>query len=145
MSKSISGLFKNIRTIQPTIDTMAKEAEPDFFVGPNGKALPAKLKKWVGVNRREHILKNVKNPMLRNAVDQLYRKGAFIGDGGTASIIKFEKRTGLATGRNGNTHTQKGKEMIRFLTKKVLSQPLSNSERKTTKKLIRKLQKALEE
>ena len=99
--------------------------------------LPAKFKKRIGVNRRDHILKNVKNPMLRNAVDQLYRKGAFIGDGGTASVIKFEKRTGLATGRNGNTHTQKGKEMIRFLTKKVLSQPLSNSERKTTKKLIK--------
>ena len=145
MSKGESGLFKNIRTTQPTIETKPKESEPDFFVGPNGKALPSKLKKWIGVNRRDHILKNVKNPMLRNAVDQLYRKGAFIGDGGTASVIKFEKRTGLATGRNGNTHTQKGKEMVRFLTKKVLAQPLSNSERRITKKLIRKLQKALEE
>ena len=145
MSKGESGLFKNIRTTQSANGTKPREAESDFFVGPNGMVLPAKLKKWIGVNRREHILKNVKNPMLRNAIDMLYRKGSFIGDGGTASVIKFEKRTGVATGRNGNTHMQKGKEMVRFLTKKVLAQPLSNSERKTTKKLIRKLQKALEE
>ena len=45
-------------------------------------------------------------------MNELYRPGAFIGDGGTASVIKFEKATGLRLGRNGGTHEQKGRDRL---------------------------------
>lgn len=64
--------------------------------------------------RRESLLRKAKNPKVKNVVSQLYRAGSFIGDGGTASVIKFEKATGIGLGRNGNTHMQKGREMLRY-------------------------------
>ena len=73
-------------------ERIANALEPDYFVGPNGKALPKALKKWIGKSRRDSLLKKAKDPKVRNAVNQLYRPGSFIGDGGTASIIKFEGR-----------------------------------------------------
>lgn len=29
--------------------------EVDFFVGPNGKILPSKYKKWIGKSQRENL------------------------------------------------------------------------------------------
>ena len=136
MSKGSSGLFR-IRTTPPT---------PDFYVGPNGKALPAKYKKWIGVSKREKLLRKVRDNRLKNAIDQMFRPGSFIGDGGTASVIKFEKRTGLNLGKNGNTHMQKGREMVSYLKKKILTQPsLSKSDRKIATKLVKSLLKAIGE
>lgn len=123
---------------------IAGELEPDFFVGPNGKALPRELKKWIGTSRRDFLLKKAKNPKLKNAVNQLYRHGSFIGDGGTASVIKFEKRTGIGMGSKGNTHMQKGREMLKYIEKKVLSQDnLSASDRKLAQQLAKSLRKAI--
>lgn len=96
------------------------DSEPDFYCGENGKIMPAKYKKWIGVNQRDKLLKKVKNSLLKNAVNQLYRPGSLIGDGGTASVIKFEKRTGLGLGKNGGTHEKKGREMIKYIEKKFL-------------------------
>ena len=59
MSKGNSGLFKPIpRTARST-------STPVFYVGTNGKALPAKYKKWIGVNKREKLLGKVKDRRLR--------------------------------------------------------------------------------
>ena len=80
---------------------------------------------------------------MHNAVDQLYRSGAFIGDGGTASVIKFEKRTGLGLGRNGGTHEKEGREMIKYIEDKILTQNLSKSDRKLANSLVKKLKQAL--
>ncbi|HBZ53294.1 MAG TPA: hypothetical protein DEO82_05920 [Eubacterium sp.] len=117
----------------------------DFYVGPNGGVLPAKYKKWIGVNRRERLLKYARNKKLRNAVMQLYREGSFIGDGGTASILKFEKRTGLNTGRMGNSHYQKAVDMSKYLSNRVLKESLKKSERKMAAKLLKSLRKAIVE
>ncbi len=43
----------------------------DFYVGKNGKALPGEHKKWIGVSRRDALLKNVKNEKLRKCFDRL--------------------------------------------------------------------------
>lgn len=127
MSKGYSGLFKN----------------PDYFVGPGGKVLPYAYKKWIGVNQRNNLLKKAKNTELKNAINQLYRPGSFIGDGGTAAVIKFEKRTKIGLGRNGGTHEKKGREMIKYLENKILTQNLSHSDRKLALKIIKKLKQAL--
>lgn len=120
--------------------------EPDFYGGEKSKMLlPAKYKRWIGVSRRQKLLKKAKNPKLRNAVNQLYRPGAFIGDGGTASVIKFEKRTGLGLGKNGGTHERKGREMIKYIEDKILTQSLSKSDRKLANNVVKKLKQALGE
>lgn len=115
----------------------------DFYVGKNGKALPGEHKKWIGVSRRDALLKNVKNEKLRNAVNQMYREGSFIGDGSTATILKFEKRTGINVGRNGNSHLQKAVEMERYLKNRVLTENLSKSDRKMANTLLKKLRLAI--
>jgi len=119
------------------------KSETDFYASESGKILPAKYKRWIGVSKRPMLMKKAKNTMLRNAISQLYRPGAVIGDGGTASVIKFEKRTGLGLGKNGGTHEKKGREMIRYIEKKILTQNLSNSDRKLALALVKKLKQAL--
>ena len=121
-----------------------KELETDFFVGPNGKTLPGSLKKWIGTSRREHLLKHAKDAKLKNAINQLYRPGSFIGDGGTASVIKFEKATGIGLGRNGKKKKKKGKEMIHYINTKILTQEsLSPSDRRMANRLVKALKKAM--
>lgn len=138
MSKGNSGLFKN------TKGTNNSSNHVDFYVGANGKVLEAKYKKWIGVNRRERLLKKAKDPKLKNAINQLYRAGSFIGDGGTASALKFEFATGIGLGKSGNTHERKARETIRFIDKKILSNnSLSNSDRKLANSLKKKLLQAL--
>ncbi len=123
---------------------IARELEPDFFVGPNGKALPKALKRWIGTSRRESLLRRAKDPKLKNAVNQLYRPGSFIGDGGTASVIKFEKATGIGLGSKGNTHIQKGRELLKYIETKILTQKtLSASDRKLAQQLAKSLTKAI--
>lgn len=125
-------------------EAKASKHEPDFYGGEKGKMLlPAQYKKWIGVSQRQNMLKKAKNLKLHNAVNQLYRPGAFIGDGGTASVIKFEKRTGLGLGRNGGTHEKKGREMIKYIEDKILTQSLSRSDRKLANNLVKKLKQAL--
>lgn len=115
----------------------------NFYVGTNGQILPSKYKKWIGVNRREKLLKQVKNAKLKNAIDELYRKGSFIGDGGTASVLKFEKRTGLNIGRNGNSHYQKAVDMSKYISNKVMKEPLKQSERKMAQNILKKLNRSI--
>ncbi len=123
---------------------IAEELTPDFFIGPNGKILPKQFKKWIGKNKRDSLLNKVKNPMLKNAINQLYRPGSFIGDGGTASIIKFEKETGIGLGKSGGTHIQKGKEILRYIQVKILTLPdLSQSDQKIAKKMMKSLRNAI--
>ena len=121
-----------------------KTKGPDFYVGPNGKIISANYKRWIGKSRRDSMLKKVKNKSLKNVVSQLYRPGAFIGDGGTASVVLFERRTGLGLGKNGGTHEKKAMDMINHIKNKVLTQKLSNSDRKTAKTLLKKLERSLE-
>ncbi|MBQ4512403.1 MAG: hypothetical protein II969_05385 [Anaerolineaceae bacterium] len=116
----------------------------DFFVGPNGKALPAKYKNWIGTNQRNVILDKADDNRLRTAIKELYREGSFIGDGGTADAIRFEKATGLGIGRGGTTHLQKGREMVRHLEKKILrNRNLSASDRILAQQLVDDLKKAI--
>ena len=140
---SLGQLYSSLKAAENE-SKLSKEIETNFFVGPNGKVLPSKFKKWIGKSRREHLLKRAKNIKLKNAVNQLYRPKSFIGNGGTASVIKFEKATGYGLGRNGKTHMQKGREMIKYLEKKVLSQNnLSSGDRKLAYYLINELKKAV--
>ena len=119
----------------------AKKKTIDFYVGPNKMALPSKYKNWIGVSRRESLLKRAKNKRLYNAINQLYKPSSFIGDGGTASVLIFEKRTGEKVSKNG--HAQKAYEMRKNIINKVLKENLTKGERKIANRLLKKLNKAI--
>ena len=132
MSKGFSGLFAGLAA-------PARKKKPDFYVGASGKTALAKHKRWIGKSKRDKLLRSAHHPRLKSAINQLYRKGAFIGDGGTASAVKFERATGLGLGKNGGTHEKKAAEMAIHLRKLINSGGLSNSD----KKLAKTLEKAL--
>lgn len=120
-----------------------KPRQTDFYVGPNGQVLPGKYRNWIGVSRRDRLLKKAKNAKLKNAIDLLYRPGSFIGDGGTASVLKFEKFSGISVSRNPQGHYFKAQETAKYISNKVLKENLSNSERKVATKILRQLQRAV--
>ena len=122
-----------------------KSEEPNFYVGANGGVLPFELKKWIGVNRRERLLKKAKSKELKNAVEYLYRPGSFVGDGGTASALKFEGSTGLGIGKSGNTHLKKATDFIKHLEKLETDKSLSKGDRKLVREFKTKLLKAMRE
>ena len=115
----------------------------DFYVGPNSMALPGKYKNWIGVSRRDKLLKKAKNEKLRNAINQLYRPGSFIGDGGTASVLKFEKRTGEHVSRSQLGHYNKARETVTYLKRIIFNEQLTKSERKLANNLVKKLNRSI--
>lgn len=129
--------------INSVIAVSQEEKKIDFYVGPGGKVLSANHSKWIGKSQRDKYLKQAKNKALRNAINQLYRPGAFIGDGGTSSVYLFEKRTGLNLGKNGGNHKRKVQEMIRHFEKKILTQKMSQSDKKLAGKILNKLKKVM--
>ena len=116
---------------------------PDFYVGPNGKALPSQYKDWIGTNIQKELLEQAENLQLQNAIKQLYRGNSFIGDGGTADVIRFEQQTGLMLGKNGGSHVQKGIDMAKYIENKILTQDLSPSDRALVIQLLEDLYSAL--
>ena len=61
----------------------------------------------------------------------------------STSFYNAPKRTGLGLGRNGGTHEKKGREMIKYIEDKILTQNLSKSDRKLANSLVKKLKQAL--
>lgn len=118
-----------------------KPKTTDFYVGSNRQVLPAKFKHWIGVSRRDALLRRAKNVKLKNAINEMYRRGSFIGDGGTASVLKFEKRTGTLLTPKG--HYQKAKEMKRYLEKIISRESLDKKDIKLAKTFIKQLRRAI--
>ncbi|WP_246316927.1 hypothetical protein [Paenibacillus agri] len=58
---------------------------------------------------REKLLSAVQNGDLRKIVNELYRPGATVGDGGTASVLRKEFYEG------SSTHLQKAKDRVKQL------------------------------
>ncbi len=69
-----------------------------------------KMPEFTG-STREKLLSAVQNGDLRNAVNELYRPGAKVGDGGTASILTKEFYEA------SSTHLQKAQDQLRGLNK----------------------------
>lgn len=118
-----------------------KPKAADFYVSPNWQAIPAIFKHWIGVSRRNSLLKRTKNDKLKNAINEMYRRGSIIGDGGTASVLKFEKRTGTLLSPKG--HYQKATEMKRHLDKIISRESLNKKDRKTARTLSKQLRRAI--
>lgn len=88
-------------------------------------------------------MSQAENPQLQNAIKQLYRGKSFIGDGGTADVIRFEQETGIMLGKNGGSHVQKGIDMASYIQNKILTQNLSDTDRALAIKLLDDLNNVL--
>lgn len=121
-----------------------RDRGPDFYVGPNKKALEAKYSNWIGESKRDEYLAIGTNPLYLNAINEFYRPGSFIGDGGTSDVRRFEVATGLNCGRNDNNHLQKCQEMLKYLRRKVLPSNLSPDERSVIEHIVNELESVLQ-
>ena len=115
----------------------------DFYADSRGKLLPAAYKEWLGTSKRDELLGSVNHPKLKKAIDELYRPGSIIGDGGTADIIRFENATGILMSRAG--HIQKGIDMTRYLQSFIDEKNLTTDEKRLAQEIIKNLRDALEE
>lgn len=79
-----------------------------------------------GNTMREKLMNTVQNVQLSNLVSQLYRPGASIGDGGTASFIQHVARHGVPHGMSN--HFQKGQDMVKALNNVITNQRLSSTD-----------------
>ena len=95
----------------------------------------------IKLSTRSKLLCKVQNPKLRNAINEIYRDGATIGDGGLADAIRHELKTGELVG--GKSHIQKGKERIKNLENILNKQDLSNTEKEIAEELIENISLAL--
>ena len=90
---------------------------------------------------RDALLRASNNPALKRAIDQLYRQGAKVGDGGTADALRDELARG-ATILNAR-HAIKAMERIRELQRLINSGQLSVEDEATAQLIIENLKRAL--
>lgn len=83
---------------------------------------------------RGNLLQSTKNPELRRAIKELYRKTAIVGDGGTADVIRFERATGILMSPKG--HVIKGRQSIAWLQNIIRNENLSAFDSQVAKYLI---------
>ena len=91
-------------------------------------------------NNRESLLKSVKTQKAKNIISELYRTGAFIGDGGTADKLINEAINGVQPGER--SHYQKAKDRVREISKTLLKN-LAPGDEAILAKEKEKLEKAI--
>ena len=91
---------------------------------------------------REQLLNLASNDKLKNCINEMYRPGATIGDGGLADAIRYELTTGELVG--GKSHITKGLERVRNLENIIAKQNLASADLKIATHLLNDLKSALE-
>ena len=91
---------------------------------------------------RDQLMNSVSNTKLKNCINEMYRPGATIGDGGLADAIRHELTTGELVG--GKSHITKGLERVRNLENIIAKQDLDSNDLKIATDLLNDLKAALE-
>ena len=86
------------------------------------------------------LYKVATNTALRNTIKELYRPGAKVRNGSTATAIRRELKTDILVG--GKSHLIKGRERMRRLEKLLDYGNLSKKDTMIAKKLYNDLKKA---
>ncbi|OGH71182.1 MAG: hypothetical protein A2921_03090 [Candidatus Magasanikbacteria bacterium RIFCSPLOWO2_01_FULL_43_20b] len=94
-----------------------------------------------GKNTRGVLLDNVSDHKLKEIVQQLYRKGSKIGDGGTADALRYETQTGDLLSKSG--HIEKATGRITELTRYLGQDNLSTQDRQIGQSLLNNLKDAV--
>jgi hypothetical protein len=95
----------------------------------------------VNLASRDELLDSVSNQKLKNAIDQMYRPGATIGNGSLADAVRHELRTGELVG--GKSHIQKANERVKNLENIIKKQDLDAIDLEIANELLKDLQNAL--
>ncbi len=103
------------------------------------RSVSARETNWTG---GQYIARGARDPDLRNAIKQLYRPGAKVGDGGTADILVKEAEAGCRQG--ACTHFEKAVGYRRNLQSILSKTSLTGDDRKIAGELIGKLNKAIQ-
>ena len=114
--------------------TKSKILEKIPFKSGNNK-IPGKYRNWKHQNLGESYLKQAKYEKFRDFIKRNFRTEARIGDGSTASAVRFEKRTGILLSPNG--HDYKLVSESNKLKKIINSKALDKNELKLAKKILK--------
>ena len=90
---------------------------------------------------RDRLLNRVTSPALRNAIEQLYRAGAEIGDGSTGAVLRYEIDTGNLQSKLG--HLEKAQLMRAHLQDLVRSGQLAEADIALAREALANVQDAL--
>lgn len=127
---------------------MGMKRNSNHFKGTNGDLKSHQLSLNIQLfaskeisKKGQKLLKKATSEKVKNVIKELYRAGATIGDGGTASAIRYEIKTGNLVG--GKSHIQKGKERLKNLENIFKRNDLTKKDKKIVEKLYRDLKKAL--
>ena len=93
------------------------------------------------LGKREELLSRVENEKLKNAINEIYRPGASVGDGGLADAVRHELSTGELVG--GKSHITKAMERVTNLENIIDKQNLSDSDLAIANELLNDLIDAL--
>jgi hypothetical protein len=101
-----------------------------------------------GPSEREQLLSEVNNPELKDLLNELYRPGATIGDGGTAAALEQEVRDNDELLRPGGAisfqHYEKAVSYVKSLGKLVKAQILGPQDEDIALGQINQLSRAVE-
>ncbi len=92
-------------------------------------------------SKRTVLLDKTTNQKLKNAINEMYRENAKIGDGGLSDAIRYELKTGNLV--SGKSHIQKGKERLKNLENILEKQTLNATDREIALTLLEDLKNAL--
>ena len=91
-------------------------------------------------NVKKQLLQNSQTDQCKRIIDELYRNGATVGDGGCADAIRKQLLTKELVGNKD--HIQKGKERLRQITK-ILDKNKDHPDKDVLEFLANDLKKAL--
>lgn len=95
-----------------------------------------------GTSVRDQLLNKVENPKLKNAINEIYRPGADVGDGGLTDAVRHELSTGELVG--DKSHIQKATERVTNLENIIKKQGLGSEDLEIANRLLNYLKNALE-
>ena len=79
-----------------------------------------------GASIKDQLLNKIENPKLKNAINEIYRPEASMGDGGLADAVRNEFSTGELV--DGKSHIQKAMERATNLANIIKKQGLSSGD-----------------
>ena len=89
---------------------------------------------------RDRLLSQATTEQTKKIIEELFRKGAEVGDGGTADAIRAQARDGTLVG--GKDHIRKGQERLRQI-EKILNKDPNHPDKDLLMKLKDDLEDAL--
>lgn len=138
-----NNLKSYMKVLQPVYNTIPKVYN-GYIKWKRGYIITAGMGSGGGSyqSKRDKLLNKASNEKLKNAINEMYRPNAKVGDGGLADAIRYEKSTHRLVG--GKSHIQKGWERLKNLQNIMQKQELSQAEKEMVQELADDLKSALE-